>query len=135
MKGSIRILFAVVLLAVGAPLLFLNCKAQASQAALEENPNYVIKYEWPEKPRVGHYTLRVMVSDKSGNPVPDIEVIAKYDMPSMRGRHNTEEKMKRSDRGDFLLPIYFAMRGGWEIILFVTQDDGEIARKTITLSI
>ncbi|MDR2733160.1 MAG: FixH family protein [Spirochaetota bacterium] len=136
MKKSIIITLVVILLAAAIYALFLKTPGdQQSNAGEDPDSEYIVQYEWPEKPRVGHYTLRVVVSDKEGNQARDIEIIADYDMPSMRGHHRTEEKMKRNDKGDFLLPIYFAMRGDWEIILSVMKNGVKAAEKKITLYI
>ena len=97
--------------------------------------DYVIKYEWPEKPKVGNYTLKVNLADKDGAPVQNAEVKVSYDMPAMRGHHATTDIMKRNNKGDYLLPIHFAMRGGWEIIISAERDKEIIATKTIFLDI
>jgi len=140
MKKNTAITLAIILLALGICGLFLilpGDQQPGEQIASEDDANsdYRIRYEWPEKPRVGHYTLKVTVSDKAGGQAQDIEVVADYDMPSMRGHHRTEEKMKRNDKGYFLLPIYFAMRGDWEIILSVIKDGAQVAEKKINLYI
>jgi len=97
--------------------------------------DYILKYEWPEKPRVGNYTLKVSLVDKTGAQVEDAEILAHYDMPSMRGAHATTETMKKNARGDYLLPIHFAMPGDWEIILSARKDGNEIAVERIRLDI
>ena len=99
------------------------------------NGDFILKYEWPEKPRVGNYTLKVNLVDKAGAPVDGAEIVVSYDMPSMRGAHATTETMKRNARGDYLLPIHFAMRGDWEIVLSAQKDGVEIAAATISLDI
>lgn len=138
MKKSITIVLVIILLAFGILVLFLKAPGdQRSQTATDtdDGSEYSIQYEWPVKPRVGHYTLKVTVADKAGDQAQGIEIMAAYDMPSMRGHHRTEEKMKRNDNGYFLLPIYFAMRGDWEIILSVMKDGEKAAEKKINLSI
>jgi len=99
------------------------------------NGDYILKYEWPEKPKVGDYTLKVNLADKTGKSVEGAEITASYDMPSMRGAHATTETMKRNARGDYLLPIHFAMRGDWEIVLSAQKDGVEIVAATILLDI
>jgi len=105
-----------------------------SIAAGNEN-GYILKYEWPEKPKVGKYTLKVNLMDKTGNPVKDTEVVVSYDMPSMRGHHAATEIMKQNAKGDYLLPIHFAMQGDWEIIISAHKDGREIATELILLDI
>jgi len=96
---------------------------------------YILKYDWPEKPRVGSCTLRVNLVDRAGASVEGAEVVAGYDMPSMRGAHDTTETMKQNARGDYLLPIHFVMPGDWEIVLSARKDGREIATETIKLDI
>ena len=96
---------------------------------------YILKYEWPEKPKVGDYTLKVTLADKTGRPVEGAEITVSYDMPSMRGNHAATETMKRNSKGDYLLPIHFAMRGDWEIIISAAKDGVEIAAESILLDI
>jgi nitrogen fixation protein FixH len=108
--------------------------ASDSPAAAVGN-DYTLRYEWPEKPKVGHYTLKVNLTDNAGKPVEGAEVVVSYDMPSMRGHHATTETMKQNDRGDYLLPIHFAMPGDWEIVLSAQKDGVEIAAELILLDI
>jgi len=109
--------------------------AASGSPAIKAGFDYVLKYEWPEKPKVGNYTLKVTLADKSGAPVEGAEVVASYDMPSMRGAHATTETMKKNAKGDYLLPIHFAMPGDWEIVLSAQKDGVEIAAELILLDI
>ena len=107
-------------------------RAAGSQAATTDS-DYFIKYDWPERPRVGTYTLRVNLTDRSGDPVEGAEVAVSYDMPSMRGAHATTETMMQNARGDYLIPIRFVMPGDWEIVVSAHKDGVEIATETILL--
>ena len=97
--------------------------------------DYVIKYEWPEKPKVGSYTLKINLVDKTGGAVEGAEVVVSYDMPSMRGAHATTETMKQNAKGDYLLPINLVMPGDWEIVVSAVKDGVEIASELILLDI
>ena len=108
--------------------------ADGSPAVMVSN-DYFLKYEWPEKPKVGSYTLKVNLVDKSGEPVENAEVEVSYDMPSMRGHHATTETMKQNANGDYLLPIHFVMPGDWEIVVSAQKDGTEIAAELILLDI
>ena len=103
--------------------------------AIGVSADFILTYEWPEKPKVGSYTLKVNIADRSGASVKDAEVFVSYDMPSMRGAHATTEAMKQNARGDYLLPIHFVMRGDWEIIVSAVKDEIEIAAELILLDI
>ena len=109
--------------------------ATAGNTATATGHDYVLKYEWPEKPRVGNYTLKVNLVDRAGKPVEGAEVVVSYDMPSMRGAHATTETMKKNARGDYLLPIQFVMPGDWEIVLSALIDGDEVAAELILLDI
>ena len=110
-------------------------EAASGSPAITTGNDYVLKYEWPEKPKVGTYTLKVSLADRSGAPVEGAEVVVDYDMPSMRGHHATNESMKRNASGDYLLPIKFVMPGDWEIVISAVKDDVEIAAELILLDI
>ena len=114
---------------MAALILFTGCAAAFGADA------YSIKYLWPEKPKVGDYTLKVAVSDSAGKRVKDVDVVVSYYMPDMRGDHDASEKMKLSAKGYFLLPIHFAMRGDWEINLSVQKNGREASSKKIQLTI
>ena len=138
-------LLASIIAAIILAIAFVGCgtggsRSQESGAASGNLPNatgsdYVLKYEWPEKPKVGTYTLKVSLTDRSGAPVDGAEVVVDYDMPSMRGHHATTENMKRNASGDYLLPIKFVMPGDWEIVISAVKDDVEIAAELILLDI
>jgi len=130
MEKKSKIFTAVVFVII---LAFICAGCGASQSV--GNGDYTLKYEWPEKPKVGDYILKVNLVDKTGASVEGADIIASYDMPSMRGAHATTETMKRNARGDYLLPIHFAMRGDWEIVLSARKDGVEIVAATILLDI
>ena len=109
--------------------------SQSGGSGTTAGSEYVIKHEWPKKPKVGDYTLKVNLVDNAGAPVKDAYVVVSYDMPSMRGAHATTADMKQNTSGDYLLPIHFAMRGDWEIVVSVMKDGVEVATKTILLDI
>lgn len=107
---------------------------QVVQADSEKSESYSLKYEWPEKPKVGDHILKVEVF-QGKEKVSNVEVVVSYDMPSMRGHHDTTGKMKQNKKGDYLLPINFAMRGDWEIVVSVQKDKTEVAREIFLLEI
>ena len=112
-----------------------NSRSQDGGAASSSGNDYILKYEWPEKPRIGNYTLKVNLVDRTGAPVEGVEIMVSYDMPSMRGAHATTETMKKNARGDYLLPIQFVMPGDWEIVLSALIDGDEVAAELILLDI
>ncbi|MFV0626238.1 MAG: FixH family protein [Alphaproteobacteria bacterium] len=123
--------FGYVVLTIAA---FLFSAVSINKAQAEDVKTYSLKYEWPEKPKVGDHVLKVRVFEDK-EMVSDVDVLVSYDMPSMRGHHDTTAKMLKNKKGEFLLPINFAMRGGWEIILTAQKDGKEVAKETILLDI
>ena len=132
MKNILKLwtpLIATVILAV-------VCVGCGSSPQTGETGNeYFLKYEWPEKPKVGSYTLKVNLTDKAGKTVENADIAVSYDMPSMRGAHATTEIMKQNSKGDYLLPIHLVMPGDWEIIISAEKDGVEIAVELILLDI
>ena len=104
-------------------------------AGNDKGGEYILKHEWPEKPKVGSYTLKVNLVDKSGKSVEGVEVAVKHDMPKMRCNSGGSGVMKQNNKGDYLLPINFAMRGDWRIVISARKEGIEIATKTILLNI
>jgi hypothetical protein len=88
------------------------------------NESYSFKVEFPEKPKMGESVLRITLWDKDGNQVTDLEVVGSYDMPSMAGQHSMAPKtVLTSQKGLYLFPIRFAMKGKWNItLIFKTKD-------------
>ncbi|MDD4557114.1 MAG: FixH family protein [Alphaproteobacteria bacterium] len=121
-------------LAFVAFLFSATTSAQQAMAVEAQAETYSIKYEWPQKPKVGDHVLKVKVFQEK-EMVTDVEVVVSYDMPSMRGHHDTTAKMMQNKKGEFLLPINFAMRGGWEIVLTAEKDGKIVAKEIILLDI
>jgi len=132
MKNILK-LWTPVIVAVVLAVICAGCGS--SPQTSETGNEYFLKYEWPEKPKVGSYTLKVNLTDKAGKTVENAEIAVSYDMPSMRGAHATTETMKQNSKGDYLLPIHFVMPGDWEIIISAEKDGVEIAAELILLDI
>ncbi|MDR3238260.1 MAG: FixH family protein [Spirochaetia bacterium] len=91
------------------------------------NAQYSFTYEFPEKPKLGTYVLRVNVF-KGKEKVKDLIVLASYDMPSMRGHHGSGKPapMQLNKQNDYLMPVNFVMRGKWEVVLSFQQNGKEL---------
>ena len=97
---------------------------------------YSAAYGFAERPKLGMSTLKVSVFDKAGEKTSDVEVLASYDMPSMRGHHAYgPAPMAKSKGGDYLLPVQFVMRGDWEIVLTFRHEGQDIHTETISLDL
>jgi hypothetical protein len=102
------------------------------------NESYSFKVEFPEKPKMGESVLRVTLWDKDGKQVTDLEIVGSYDMGSMPGQHSMAPKtILTSQKGFYLFPISFAMRGKWDITLvFKTKDtDNDKGKELYTAAI
>jgi hypothetical protein len=128
MKKILFILAAFALLAGTA------C-SKGEKEGIAVSGEYTIKYAWPKKPDVGFSTLKVNLFDKEGKPVEDAAIAARYAMLTMSCCAGVTDAMKRNNKGDFLIPLQFTMRGEWEITLSITKDEAEIASQTIKLAL
>lgn len=125
------------LLFFGATLFALTTAAQAD--ILKTNKKTQINNEisfiadFVESPKVGEVILKIALENKTAD---DIKIYTEYDMPSMRGHHfSGKQEFKRNRKGDYVLPIHFAMPGDWEIKLFFEQNEKEIYSGEINLDI
>jgi hypothetical protein len=78
---------------------------------------FYFTYKFDKKPKMGTSILKVMLYDKKGKQVKDMEVTGKSGMPSMGGAHDAEAAFKLNKKGDYLLPVNFVMPGEWEVRL------------------
>ncbi|GHU59028.1 hypothetical protein AGMMS49975_26170 [Clostridia bacterium] len=106
------------------------------------NGSYSFKAEFVERPKMGESILRITLWDKDGKQVTDLEVVGSYDMASMAGQHSMAPKtILTSQRGFYLFPVNFAMRGKWQVdLVFKTKatdnaPSTELYTATIQVSI
>jgi hypothetical protein len=89
-------------------------------------------WEFDKTPKMGPVILKVLLFDKSGNRVQDLEVSGRADMPAMAGAHDSGEvPFKLNKKGDYLLPVNIAMPGGWEVRLTFSRNGVVIFRGRI----
>jgi hypothetical protein len=113
-------------------VLALGISANVSAETVKEgtktviNGSYSFKAEFVEKPKMGESVLRITLWDKDGKQVTDLEVVGSYDMASMAGQHSMAPKtVLTSQRGFYLFPVRFAMRGKWQVdLVFKTKATG-----------
>jgi membrane fusion protein, copper/silver efflux system len=74
----------------------------------------------PEKTKAGENTLRLRVTDKSGKPVTDAQVLFQYTM-NMSGMVLSKAEAKHSKDGIFETKANFGMAGEWEITIIVRR--------------
>jgi hypothetical protein len=95
------------------------------------NDSYSFKAEFVEKPKMGESVLRITLWDKDGKQVTDLEIVGSYDMASMAGQHSMAPKtILTSQRGFYLFPVKFAMRGKWQLVLVFKQNDTDTTTST-----
>ncbi|GMO57334.1 MAG: hypothetical protein Ta2D_03090 [Rickettsiales bacterium] len=96
---------------------------------------YSFKYEFAAKPQLGTTPLKINVF-KDKKKSNDLKVIVSYDMPSMRGHHATPpSSLTANSNNDYLLPVNFVMRGGWEIVIEFSEGDNLLHKETILLNL
>lgn len=102
-------------------------------AAVEIANPVAFAHAFVEPPKVGDVILKLTTDDARK---ASLKAFAEYDMPSMRGAHATKVQFRLNKKGDFVIPIHFAMPGDWEIVVTFEDADGKLAaRKVITLDI
>ena len=93
-------------------------------------------WEFDKTPKMGPVILKVLLFDKSGNRVQDLEISGRSDMPSMSGAHDSGEvPFKLNKRGDYLLPVNIVMPGGWEVRLTFSRSGVVIFRGRILFDV
>jgi hypothetical protein len=117
---------------VAALILALGISANVSAetvklgAKIVINDSYSFKAEFAEKPKIGESVLRITLWDKDGKQVTDLEITGSYDMASMQGQHSMAPKtVLTSQRGFYLFPVNFAMRGKWQVVLVFKQKNSD----------
>jgi hypothetical protein len=115
-----------------------NVSAETVKAGAKTviNDSYSFKAEFPEKPKMGESVLRITLWDKDGKQVTDLQIIGSYDMASMAGQHSMAPKtILTSQKGFYLFPVNFAMRGKWQIDLVFKQAGKELYTAAIPVGI
>jgi len=91
--------------------------------------NYYLIYGFDKKPKLGTVIMKVEIFSKEGKKDTSFEVKADSGMPSMKGHHDTGDRLlKLSQKGDYLGPIDIVMPGDWEIRLTVSKEGKVIFR-------
>lgn len=134
MKKTIAAVVVLLVVCVAGAAYFAVSGGNAGEAAYipgETAPDAgTAKFEWAfvEPPHVGDVILKV----RRVPELDDVRVFAEYDMPSMRGHHASGKvEFRRNKAGDYVLPIRFAMRGDWEIVLTFEHDGEEFRREVL----
>lgn len=79
--------------------------------------NYFI-YNFDKKPKLGTLIIKVEIFNSSDKKDTSMEIIGDAGMPSMRGAHDTGDRLfALSNKGTYLLPVNIVMPGEWEIKL------------------
>jgi Cu(I)/Ag(I) efflux system membrane fusion protein len=74
----------------------------------------------PEKTKAGENTLRLKVTDKSGKPVTDAQVLFQYTM-AMPGMVLSKAEAKHSEDGFYETKANFGMAGEWDVTVSVRR--------------
>jgi hypothetical protein len=93
-------------------------------------------WEFDKKPAMGTVILIVKLYDKDGRRVSDLAIAGRFDMPSMRGAHDSGEVAFKTNRaGDYLLPVNIVMPGDWEVRLTFSRNGIAIFRGRLTFDV
>ena len=100
------------------------------------NSEYSFIYQFPEKPKLGTYILKVNLL-KNNEKVKDLTILVSYSMPEC-GMHRNPGKpvaMQLNKKNDYLTPINFVMRGTWEIVLTFQKNGKNLYSGTFSVEI
>jgi len=93
-------------------------------------------WEFDKTPKMGMSVLIVKLHDKDGRRVSDLAITGRFDMPSMRGGHDSGEvAFKTNKAGDYLLPVNVVMPGDWEVLLTFSRNGIVIFRGRLTFNV
>ncbi len=100
------------------------------------NNDYYFIYTFPEKPKIGSSVLKISVFNNKKEKVKSFNITAEYDMPSMKGHHPSGvQNFMLNKNTDYLLPVHFAMQGGWAIDLTFNVSNISVYKGTILVNI
>ncbi|MDR0676837.1 MAG: FixH family protein [Elusimicrobiota bacterium] len=121
--------------------IYAHAQSQDTQSLKENtkiaiNDNYYFKYTFPEKIKIGNSVIKISIFDKNDKKVDTLKIIGSYDMPSMRGNHSfINQTFQKNKNSDYLLPLNLVMRGEWEIILIIQENNENIYNGAILFKV
>jgi hypothetical protein len=90
---------------------------------------YYMIYGFDKKPKLGTTIMKVEIFTADGKKDTSFEVKAEAGMPTMKGAHETGDKVfSISKKGGYLLPIPIVMPGEWEVRLTIAKDGKTVLR-------
>jgi len=93
-------------------------------------------YKFNARPKMGTTILKVQVFDKKGKKLTRLSIAGSFDMPSMRGAHDSGDvQFKLNKKGDYLLPVNVVMPGGWEVNMTFSEGDKPIYRGSLRFEV
>jgi hypothetical protein len=92
-------------------------------AKVQIGSGYYMVYGFDKKPKLGTVIMKVDIFKGEGERDTSFQVKGDSGMPSMRGAHETGDRVfQLSRKGSYLLPIDIVMPGDWEIRLTILRD-------------
>ena len=151
-----RFYIALIVLFLGLPLFSQhcgNCEASNTKTNVSKkdkpalvlrakkrhdiNSEYYLVYSWQKKPKIGMAVLFVDIyRKKDSKRSDDFTVTANAYMPSMRGSHDTGDRvMKLNKKKSHVIDVNFMMLGDWEIEIKVNSGNSPLGKAYIRLNI
>ncbi len=97
--------------------------------------NYFV-YEFDKTPKMGTAILKILLYDKAGNRVTELDITGESGMPAMKGAHDSGEvAFKLNKKGDYLLPVNVVMPGDWEVRLTFSRNKIVVFRGRLTFGV
>jgi hypothetical protein len=97
---------------------------------------YYFTYRFDKRPQIGTAILKIQLFQRSGKRTTDLEIRGEYEMPSMRGAHDSgDQPFRLNKKGDYLLPVNIAMAGEWEVKLTFLKEGKIIYRGSFRFTV
>jgi hypothetical protein len=91
--------------------------------------DHYLVYGFDKKPKLGTVIMKVEIFTKGGKKDTSFDVRADAGMPSMKGAHETGDRLfKLSKKGDYLVPLDIVMPGDWEIRVTLLKEGKVVFR-------
>lgn len=123
----------------GAALLILllllgGCERASRQTDAADDGLIMTMEISPDPPTVGESELRIILTDKAGNPIDGAKLAIKGDM-SHAGMTPVLANVNESESGVYTVPFQWTMGGDWIVSVVAELAEGGIVTRRFDLSV
>ncbi len=116
------------------PIVWVELPGPGKKCPIDENTSFL--YEFSEKPKLGTLILKIQVFDKDGRQITPFTISGRFDMPSMKGAHDSGDiELQLNRYGNYLLPLDIVMPGLWEVRLTFYRDQKPVLYGRLTFHV